>query len=83
MLIQNQKHPNAQKYLSKTVCVYLFLMGAENPKASEVINLSMGKPVPANAHAPRGQKFILKLESSDQHHVQATRKKNCGQCSLL
>lgn len=39
-------------------------MGAVNPKSFEVINLSMGRPVPANAHAPRGQKFSLSLQSS-------------------
>lgn len=39
-------------------------MGAVNPNASDVINLSMGRPVPANAHAPRGQKFTLALQSN-------------------
>lgn len=43
---------------------YLFLKGALNPKASEVINLSMGRPVPANAQAPNGQKFNLTQQSS-------------------
>lgn len=43
--------------------MYLFLMGAVKPKASEVINLSIGRPVPANAQAPRGQKFSLALQS--------------------
>lgn len=42
---------------------YLFLIGAVNPKASEVMNRSMGSPVPANAQAPKGQKFILALQS--------------------
>lgn len=45
---------------------YLFLMGAVNPRASEVINLSMGRPVPANAQAPRGQKLILVRQSSNR-----------------
>lgn len=43
---------------------YLFLMGAVNNRASEVMNRSMGRPVPANAHAPKGQKFCLALQSS-------------------
>ncbi|KAL3514270.1 hypothetical protein ACH5RR_026987 [Cinchona calisaya] len=46
----------------KLIELYLFLKGAMNPKASEVINLSIGRPAPANAHAPRGQKFILTLQ---------------------
>lgn len=50
--------------LIKTVSAYLFLMGAVNPKASEVINLSIGRPVPANAQAPKGQKFNLTLQST-------------------
>lgn len=41
----------------------LFLMGAVNPKASEVMNRSIGRPVPANAQAPSGQKFSLTLQS--------------------
>lgn len=28
------------------------------------MNLSIGRPVPANAHAPKGQKFNLTLQSS-------------------
>lgn len=43
---------------------YLFLIGPVNPRASEVINLSMGKPVPASAQAPRGQKLSLARQSS-------------------
>lgn len=59
-----------------TFSIYLFLIGAVNPKAFEVINLSMGRPVPANAQAPRGQKFNRSLQltnrlasrSSWKHH---------------
>jgi len=43
---------------------YLFLRGAVNPKASEVMNRSMGSPVPAKAQAPKGQKFILARQST-------------------
>ena len=43
---------------------YLFLIGALKPKAPEVINRSMGRPVPANAHAPKGQKLSRVLQSS-------------------
>ena len=41
-------------------------MGEVNPKASEVMTRSMGRPVPANAHAPKGQKFSLALQSSNR-----------------
>lgn len=37
-----------------------------NPKASEVMNRSMGRPVPANAHAPNGEKFCLALQSNNR-----------------
>jgi hypothetical protein len=48
----------------KLSSAYLFLMGAVNNRASEVMNRSMGRPVSANAHAPKGQKFSLTLQSS-------------------
>lgn len=57
-------HETFLTFADNNIQFYLFLMGAVNPRASEVINLSMGRPVPANAQAPRGQKFILTRQSS-------------------
>lgn len=42
---------------------YLFLIGSVNPRAFAVINLSIGRPVPAKAQAPRGEKFSLARQS--------------------
>jgi hypothetical protein len=36
----------------------LFAVGPSKPRAAAVIRRSMGKPVPASAAAPSGQRFI-------------------------
>lgn len=45
---------------------YLFLIGAVNPRESEVMNLSIGRPVPARAQAPRGHMFIRHWQSTNR-----------------
>lgn len=68
--------PKKKQYYALYVYIpaYLFRMGAVNPRASEVMNLSMGKPVPANAQAPKGQKLILVRQSSKRNASRSSYK---------
>lgn len=66
--------PERKKKLCIAHKIYLFRMGAVNPRALEVMNLSMGKPVPANAQAPRGQKLILVRQSSKRNASRSSYK---------
>lgn len=58
-------------------------MGALNPKASEVMNLLMGRPVPAKAQAPRGQKFIRSLQSTSRPASRSSYSIKCKFINLL